>query len=188
METKEAKFPWRASSLNSLELEFLLVHDELMQFLEAFAVHSTDELPMMLTSIDIYEFSGGKNLEVLITPSVIQSDESLKTLELTDRKCYFEGERRLKFFEVYTKRNCEIECFSNCSLKVCNCVPFDIIRDSDTRVCGIESGEFSCNVDLKNDFKDYRPTGPLASCSCLSLCDSVSYDIEIRESKFRANE
>lgn len=182
------KFPWHAAVTESLELDLFVDTDFMAQFSEAFTVHPPDEFPMMLQTEDIFEFTGGRKLEVLIAPSVIRSDKSLKALAPSDRSCYFEGERKLNYFKVYTKQNCKIECFSNFVQKICNCVPFDVVRELETKVCGIAAESRDCLLDMEMDFRDYGPTGKLASCSCLSLCDSVSYDIEIRESKLQGNE
>ncbi len=42
----------------------------------------------------------------------------------TRRQCYFDGERQLKFFQIYTKANCELECLTNLTLRYCNCSAF----------------------------------------------------------------
>jgi Amiloride-sensitive sodium channel len=75
-------------------------------------IHSPDDLP---TSFDddyqtILKF--GTAMEILITPKLTQTDDSLRSLSPSERQCYFEGERRLKFFKVYTQSNCEFECLS----------------------------------------------------------------------------
>lgn len=169
----------------TLELGIFVDPDPRVEFSDAFSIHPTDELPMKVSKVNVFEFDGGKSLEVEITPGVVRSDESLKSLGPTDRSCYFEGERNLRFFKVYTPRNCEIECFSNFSQILCNCVPFDIVRDHDTKVCGVTKLDLNCIENLRKNFTDYRPTGMLATCSCLSKCDSVSYNIEIIESELK---
>jgi hypothetical protein len=40
------------------------------------------------------------------------------------RQCYIAGERQLKFFKIYTKSNCELECLTNLTLRYCNCSAF----------------------------------------------------------------
>lgn len=55
---------------------------------------------MLWSQEEVFEFSEGKVLEILITPIVIKSDKNLLALELSERKCYFEGERKLQFFKV----------------------------------------------------------------------------------------
>lgn len=69
--------------------------------------------------------------------NVIQSDADLRKPQPSERSCYFEDERKLRFFKVYTRQNCKIRYFSNFSREACNCVSFDLVRDPDTRVCGI---------------------------------------------------
>lgn len=115
LKTKKHEAPWNALASDSLELEIYVKPDKMIAFSETFTIHPAIELPMMLDKTELFEFSGGKQLEILIKPAVIKSDESLKALEPSDRSCYFEGERELRFFKVYTKRNCAIECFSNYS-------------------------------------------------------------------------
>lgn len=187
-EKRKAKFPLHASASDSLELEIFMPSDEDLEYSEAFYVHPTDELPMLIAEQQTFEFSGGKHLEVLINPSVIKSDNSLKTLAPSDRSCYFEDERKLQFFKVYTKHNCEIECLVNATQAACGCVPFFIVRDADTRVCGISPEDLLCASVMEEDFRGFKLTDEIASCSCLSPCDLISYDIEIIESQLREPE
>lgn len=169
---------------DALELEIFAPSDPLTQFSEAFTIHPPDEPPMLLDKNNVLDFIGGKNLEILITPSVITSDESLKILEPSDRSCYMEGEKKLHFFEVYTIRNCEIECFSNCSLHFCKCVPFEFVRDPETKVCGLSGEDQICRYRIDRFYFE----GMLDYCSCLSPCNSITYNFEIRESKLREDE
>lgn len=189
LERKYLNFPWHASVSDSLELEIFVAPDPMTQFSEAFFVHPPDEsVATKLDEADIFDFVGGMNLEVLVTPSVITSDESLKAIDPSDRSCYMKGERKLIFFKIYSIRNCEIECYSNYSLKACNCVHFNSVRGPDTRVCGITEDDLNCLYLFGEDFTDLSATGMLASCSCLPPCDSVTYNFEVIESKFRENE
>lgn len=120
--------------------------------------------------------------------NVIQSDADLRKLQPSERSCYFEDERKLRFFKVYTRQNCKIRYFSNFSREACNCVSFDLVRDPDTRVCGITVSDDLCLYRFKAEIRDYRPGGMLDSCPCLPLCDSVSYDTAIKESNLKESE
>lgn len=184
---KGSKFPWHSSNSDSLELELFVDPDEMIFFSEAFSLHSFDEPPMMLQPESIFEFAGGKHLEILITPSVMISDDSLRTFHPFDRSCYFEDEMSLKFFKIYTKHNCEIECFSNYVLKTCNCVTFDIIRDPHSKVCGVTDEDIFCSFDLLSSFRNHVLEENV-SCVCLPTCDSITYNFEIRETKLREDE
>lgn len=170
---------------DSLELELLVEFDRTAMYAEAFSVHANGELPTTLTP-NFFEFIGGRHLEVLIKPSFIRSDDSLKALKPSERMCYFKGEQKLQFFKTYTQKNCELDRFSKNFVDECGCVSFHFPRRSETKVCGIREDEKSCaqkfvNANLfsisgRNDY------------SCLSPCDSISYDIKIRESMLHKNE
>lgn len=40
------------------------------------------------------------------------------------RECYFNAENPLRYFKVYNKENCELECLVEYAKILCNCVPF----------------------------------------------------------------
>lgn len=40
------------------------------------------------------------------------------------RHCYYQNERTLKFFKLYTINNCDIECRANKTLEMCGCVAY----------------------------------------------------------------
>ena len=66
--------------------------------------------------------------EVLVSvkPQMITTSEGLRHYEPNRRQCYFNSERQLKFFKVYTQRNCELECLSNFTRSQCGCVKFSM--------------------------------------------------------------
>lgn len=121
-------------------------------------------------------------IEVFITPNVINTDADLKLFDLQDRACFLEGEKKLRFFKVYTTKNCQLECFANYSSKVCGCIPFDVIRAMDTPVC--ELLDYSCILKLDHDFKLEHSGNTTRSCNCLQQCNSISYDYEFIETRF----
>lgn len=49
---------------------------------------------------------------------------SLSSWKPNIRHCYYQNERTLKFFNIYTINNCDIECRANHSLKMCGCVAY----------------------------------------------------------------
>lgn len=42
------------------------------------------------------------------------------------RQCFFDTERQLRFFKIYTQRNCELECLANFTVKTCGCAKFSM--------------------------------------------------------------
>lgn len=59
----------------------------------------------------------------------------LLTLLILRRACYFDGERKLRFFKLYTQTNCFHECKSNYSAELCKCVHVGMPRDKKTDIC-----------------------------------------------------
>lgn len=86
-----------------------------------FIIHDPFEQPM---TTDRLIFDYGMSLDVLISVDVVESDENLRDIDVSKRNCYFKDERKLKFFKVYTKLNCERECRSLLTYEACGCVPF----------------------------------------------------------------
>jgi acid-sensing ion channel, other len=105
--------PWSngAQLKSKLARTFLNVGNEMFAMCRAptFAVHSPYELPI---NTKLTKVGYDMKLNVWITPEIIQTDEELRSTEPFERKCYFEGERKLNYFKVYTQRNCEMECLS----------------------------------------------------------------------------
>lgn len=66
--------------------------------------------------------------EVLISikPNMITTSDTLARYKPWDRQCYLTGERTLRFFKIYTQRNCELECLSNFTNTRCGCVKFSL--------------------------------------------------------------
>lgn len=59
---------------------------------------------------------------VVVQPNIMGTSPGLLSYDPHRRQCFFPSERYLKFFKVYTQRNCELECLTNHTLKVCGCV------------------------------------------------------------------
>lgn len=145
----------------------------------AFIVHSPFELPMIFKDYEFCEFTYGMSMEVLIEPEVITSDEYLMSrYTKEERYCIFDEDVNLKYFKVYTQKNCEIECLTDVVIKNCNCVPFYLISEENVLTCStqhmkcVKYYEFYALQDQER-FDVYK------SCNCLPACNSVKYNYEI---------
>ncbi|KAL7011031.1 hypothetical protein ACKWTF_014064 [Chironomus riparius] len=125
------------------------------------------------------EFRKNIDYEILITPEIYKSEDDLMDVDLKVRKCYFEGEKKLKYFKFYTQRNCELECLTINSWERCKCVPFDYIRNSSMAVCDFaQTYHQHCRLSSLSYF-----LGLNSRCKCLPACDLVTYSYEIRQTK-----
>jgi acid-sensing ion channel, other len=149
----------------------------------AFTVHSPFELASSYDDdTEVCDLHVGADMDVLITPEIIRTDEALRSYEPKKRGCYFEDERKLKFFNIYTRKNCEYECFASVELTrgMFNCKPFYMPRENSTLVCDHRAEYF---IQNEKYFFDTDYGGMLSNCSCLEACNSIKYDVEIFERK-----
>lgn len=61
---------------------------------------------------------------IMLRPKLITASEKLRKYDPNQRKCFFNSERKLKFYKTYTQRNCLEECFANLTKSRCNCAKF----------------------------------------------------------------
>lgn len=73
--------------------------------------------PTLLVSTNTLETTSVK-------PLVLSTSSELIPLNIKDRDCFFQNEKKLKFFKVYNHKNCILECQSKNILAECGCVPF----------------------------------------------------------------
>uniref|UniRef100_T1GN76 Uncharacterized protein n=1 Tax=Megaselia scalaris TaxID=36166 RepID=T1GN76_MEGSC len=100
------------------------------------AIHSPDEVPDFTNYVSI---NGKKNVLVSITPRVMQISDGLKYVDFSKRQCYLKNEKYLQHFKIYTQANCEFECLTNLTLKMCGCVKFYMPRNETTKFCTREN-------------------------------------------------
>jgi amiloride-sensitive sodium channel len=145
-----------------------------MLTLHTFLVHSPFELPGSYEVEDLFTFDYGFDFQVLITPELVQTDESLRSFSPEKRGCYFEGERKLEYFKVYTKRNCEFECYSEImrSYLQLNCTPYYAVRDNSMEVCDYRREIFVQRLS-------YDAMREKEKCNCLDECNSIKYSVEV---------
>ena len=54
------------------------------------------------------------------------TSDGLRRYTPDQRRCFFQSERRLRFFRMYTEANCEEECLANFTSIECGCVHFSM--------------------------------------------------------------
>ncbi|XP_063915458.1 pickpocket protein 28-like [Zophobas morio] len=132
-------------------------------------------------------------------PTMIQTSEAVKSYKPERRQCYFPSERNLKYFKIYTQQNCQIECKTNYTLKVCGCVDFYMPREKGTKICGaplkvcmqeaedqLLSEGIETNIrhvqglQVKNDILHQT----INKCDCMPECTSMTYIVENSQSEW----
>lgn len=91
-------------------------------------LHTPGEIPQV--SRHYFRVPLLQEVLVSVKPNMITTSDGLRHYEPNRRQCYFDSERKLKFFKVYTQRNCELECLSNFTQAQCGCVKFSLPSNS----------------------------------------------------------
>lgn len=85
------------------------------------------DIPGEVVNVEHFHYVG--LLEVIrigIEPKIFDISHGLSNYKPNQRGCFFNSERRLRFFKIYTKYNCEQECLANFTKKECGCVKFSM--------------------------------------------------------------
>lgn len=154
-------------------------------------LHTPGEIPRV--SKQYFRVPLRQEVVVSVKPNMITTSSGLADYAPERRQCYFNDERQLKFFKVYTQSNCELECLANFTLAKCDCVKFSMPRDNQTRIC--TQREVPCYDEaedslMANELKQSLHSGSgenkigITDCYCLPSCTSINYDAEISQADY----
>lgn len=96
-------------------------------------LHTPGDFPRPSTQFYSIPFDASSLVSVKLR--VISTARTLRNYSPKVRQCYFHGEKKLKFFKIYTQSNCELECMAEFVYNECGCVRFSMPRDNVTKVC-----------------------------------------------------
>lgn len=63
---------------------------------------------------------------ITITPKMITTSDGLKSCDPNQRQCFYQSERPLRYFKIYSKANCEAECMAYLTAEDIGCVKFSL--------------------------------------------------------------
>ncbi|XP_039286504.1 pickpocket protein 11-like [Nilaparvata lugens] len=136
------KIPWRCNSYLETVTSFVLdINIDDMEeicmvdgpgFLVA--IHNPAETPTAYQTIA----SADKDMRTMlkITPKMVLTSDDLRSWLPEKRGCFYNHERKLRYFKFYTRNNCNSECEMNATLQKCNCLQPFHNRLHTTPLCG----------------------------------------------------
>lgn len=89
-------------------------------------LHNPAEFPRVKT--EYFRIPVNRDVVVGIRPNVMLTSKVLSSYSPEWRQCYYSKERPLHYFQYYNERNCEMECFTNFTIKTCECAAFYMPR------------------------------------------------------------
>lgn len=138
------------------------------------AFHLPNEIVGSLTKVNYLNYQNDNQLVLNVREH--RMDESLRRYQPEKRQCYFDNERKLKFFKQYTTDNCFYECLVNYTLQTCGCVKFSMPRQNDTQICNVT--KLRCHMNAFVDWPDKDPASQESEfpCNCLPPCNAIYYE------------
>lgn len=153
-------------------------------------LHLPSELPRF--DKQFWKFPLEKAASLIVRPTYIRTDEQLTRYDIDVRKCYFDGEKVLKYFKIYTRTNCQIECAASITLKKCGCIHHSSPRMEGEDVCDYSKIQCYKNATreamietMTEGLKQKNSRDSNIACDCLPSCTSLRYEGEISYDEFR---
>ncbi|XP_001849212.2 pickpocket protein 28 [Culex quinquefasciatus] len=142
-------------------------------------LHSPDDVPLLNTYF--YRLPLTSVLKLSVEPTLTFITDDLKKHPYTRRQCYFNGERFLRYFAIYTESNCIHECIANITMRDCGCAKFSMPRGPNVKVC--DASSIDCYEE--SFFKIYNVTDTQQdACECLPACATLQYQVELSQMDF----
>ncbi|XP_031637918.1 pickpocket protein 28-like [Contarinia nasturtii] len=125
------------------------------------------EIPRSMTRN--FQILPSENVYLLMKPKMYTTSNELRRYSPSERKCFFNSERRLHFFQFYTQNNCE--GYEN--TRICGAAKIECYQNAEMKL--FEEGD--SNNDNIRIFRDI--------CNCLPACDYfIKYTAEIDRTTF----
>ncbi|XP_031626188.1 pickpocket protein 28-like [Contarinia nasturtii] len=118
----------------------------------------------------------GRESRITIRPKIQTASHRIRRIPIESRQCIFANEANLSYFRTYSRKNCEMECFSRFVEQVCGCVQYFMpMITQNTKVCN--RAESKCYNSVRLSLE--RGDNAKYTCACLPGCDELSFTGEI---------
>lgn len=142
-------------------------------------LHSPIEIPRIA---DFGFFvTPGRETKVVITPKITGASDLIRKIPIHKRQCIFANEANLSYYNIYSKKNCEMECISKLTEDNCGCTLYYMPRkfNNESIICNRKKAYCYEKVlfDIAHSSNDEF------SCNhCLPACFEINYEREISSS------
>lgn len=105
------------------------------------SLHSPDKLPNLPD--EFIHIPVEQDIYISVKPIMITTSNGLRRYAPDKRGCFFQTERKLRFFRTYNQQNCEQECLANFTKAQCGCVRFSMpSKNLKYFECDLKTNEF----------------------------------------------
>ncbi|XP_038106259.1 pickpocket protein 28 [Culex quinquefasciatus] len=151
-------------------------------------LHSPDEFPMV--SEFYMRLPLGKSAAMFLKPLLTKVVGSLESESFERRQCFFNSDRKLRFFKVYNQNNCHVECITNYTFGKCGCIKFSMPHAPDMETCN--SSQIACYqhglvaINERSIRLQLQGASTYRVCNCLPACYELVYNKEISYTPYNA--
>ncbi|XP_053687608.1 pickpocket protein 28-like isoform X2 [Sabethes cyaneus] len=148
-------------------------------------LHMPNEHPQLMHQF--FRIPLNKELIVTVVPHVTSIGPRAQQYRPEQRHCFNSRERHLRFFQIYTQKNCEIECLTNYTLKLCGCVRFWMPRSPGAPICALRDSPccrkaLSLVHKLQAKAEEAEDSDlPKQFCNCLPTCNNIEYHWQVSQ-------
>ncbi|XP_075972075.1 pickpocket protein 28-like [Anticarsia gemmatalis] len=143
-------------------------------------LHHPADLPR--SSLYYYAVLNEQVTSMALSFSIITTSDTLRNYDPKVRQCYFNDERYLRYFKIYTANNCKMECLTNYTYASCGCVSFYMPFATKNATCKLR--DQNCVIKAHDDFLQGNVDIAEDNCHCLPACNTIDYDAEILKTDF----
>lgn len=120
------------------------------------------------------------HLQCMYSIFLIEQNPILICVHVCRRSCYYDAERYLKLFKVYSEKNCVFECMTNYTLRECGCNSFHFPRINGTKTCSLD--QLKCIEKALNIYQEesYFKRSGEDVCKCKPACTSLVFHSDIQ--------
>lgn len=119
-----------------------------------------------MESDDYTELMAAQKQRIDYQITVKMPSDEMRKYPPRERGCYFQDERRLEYFYIYSENNCLFECITNSTIQMCECTAFYMPKVDSIPICGFAKAICIENATLLAKHE---------KCNCLPGCDEFSY-------------
>lgn len=132
-------------------------------------LHNPTETPA-IKELGLY-LAPGQETKFLIQVQKLDSTPEIKDIAVDRRKCAFDSEGGLLFYETYSKQNCEMECQAAKYIEYCGCIEHYMPRIyTNASLCGLK--DLTC-TGIINFFAESN--SQTCAEKCLPGCFELTY-------------
>ncbi|XP_048520025.1 pickpocket protein 28 isoform X2 [Dendroctonus ponderosae] len=196
----EETYPWRANFAgvkNAFEVTLVTNKDDLNPVckngIHGFKVMLHAPMRFPLVGDQYFRVPLDETVLGALQPVKITTSQNVARYKLHQRQCYIDktDTNPLKYFNIYSQLNCNLDCLTTFTLKTCGCVNFYMPRTNGTKICGSKRAPCMYNAEhyithvKKKDAVDEKTKTPKGSrCNCMPICSDLSYHIETTQAKW----